>query len=562
VEHVADGLSSPEGRHEVCGVLLGWLSEEPDARLTIEGSQAIVSECDPNSGRVLVERAALEFERLAKQHSSGSDAGMPVVGYYRSHIRPEPNLDANDVAALRTHLVEPHSFCLLVKPSAGHTFSGALFYYRDGAVHSHPALIRFPNPASRSSEDSLAQKPAEPPRAESSDAVRGLPEPLPSGYQTAVEAATERRILGMRSIGWPLLSAAVIVVATVSYAGYQYLSPNGDWFRALLGINADRPLTAERAPLLGLRVVREGTDLRVTWNRESPLIATAHGALLTIRDGEAQQEVHLDPRQLRSGNVLYTPVNDYVQFQLELKATAGGRNAVETVLAISGRDPSASSLSLSPAAPSVMPGPLAPSQTRQSAPPSGLPSQQLRAATASRQSVAGARIVNPPPGQHPPAKAGAPPRLESTLDASEPTAEPGRQLAKTAAAPPGIATAQPVIPPRLTTQIPPVAHEIVFRGVSHQHGRGVLVPVTLTVSPESFRFKEPGSTKHSFSVSLSAVRSWGWRTVEGNPTADVVFATQSPSGDRLLPITFSSEAELMRFVTFLRSVSNHSLSDQ
>lgn len=476
-EHVADGLSSPEGRQEVCGVLLGWLSEEPDGRLTIEDSQAIVSECDPSSARVLLERAAPEFERLAAHHSSGSDAGMPVVGYYRSHIRPEPNLDASDVATLRARLVEP-SFCLLVKPSAGQTFSGALFYYRDGAVHAHPGPIRLPNPAWRSSEDAPAQKPAAPPRAEAFDSsVLGLSEPRRSDYQPTVEAGWEPRTLGMRSIGWPLL-AAVIVVAAGSYAGYQYLSRNGDWFRALHGINADRPPTAERASLLGLRVVSEGTDLRVSWSRESHLIATAHGALLTIRDGEAKQEVYLDPEQLQSGNVLYRPVNDHVQFRLELQATSAGQNARETVLAISGRNPSAASMSVSPAAPSVMPSPSAPSQTKESAPPSSLLSQQLQAATAnrprrspegpparsrpqlpqtSRRSAAGAMMVDPPLGQLPPANAGAPPRFETTLDASESTAEP-RQLAETAAppaAPRGATTAQTVVPPRPTIQVPP-----------------------------------------------------------------------------------------------------------
>src|SRR5262245_1352190 len=145
-QHVVDGLTSPEGRREVCGALVGWLSKDPERRVTIEDTQAVGSEYDPQSSQVLLETAAPEFERLVQLRNSGSGSEMPIVGYYRSHVRTDLNVDGNDVATLRTYFPETVSFCLLVKLAANKTLVGALFYYSDGTVHRHPATILLPNP--------------------------------------------------------------------------------------------------------------------------------------------------------------------------------------------------------------------------------------------------------------------------------------------------------------------------------------------------------------------------------------------------------------------------------
>ena len=116
----------------------------------------------------------------------------------------------------------------------------------------------------------------------------------------------------------------MIALGAIAYQGYLALRSTGQASAA-----SDAPTTG-----LSLRVERRGADLRVSWNQRSPALAKAQDAVLSIRDGEAQQQtLHLDLDRLRNGSVLYTPANTTVQFRLEV--TAGDNSKLsETVLAL------------------------------------------------------------------------------------------------------------------------------------------------------------------------------------------------------------------------------------
>jgi hypothetical protein len=139
-----------------------------------------------------------------------------------------------------------------------------------------------------------------------------------------------------------LVALAAIGAAAATYAVIQFAGRNS----SLIGTPrnphaADAAATGEASSLLGLLVSRDGADLRVSWKRNSPLLAGAPAAVLSIRDGEQSQEILLNTIQLQSGSVLYTPVSANVQFRLELLSASSGQRADETVLAISGRQPTA-----------------------------------------------------------------------------------------------------------------------------------------------------------------------------------------------------------------------------
>ena len=75
---------------------------------------------------------------------------------------------------------------------------------------------------------------------------------------------------------------------------------------------------------LALRAERREGSLRVSWNRDTPVVNRAKDGMLSIRDGDLQpQELHLELEQLRMGSVVYTPVNKSVLFKLEV--TGGTR---------------------------------------------------------------------------------------------------------------------------------------------------------------------------------------------------------------------------------------------
>lgn len=495
-QHVVDGFTSPEGRQEVCGVLIGWMSDDAERRLTIEDAQAVVSECAPNTSNVVLESAAPEFERLVHQHSSSSGSGMPVVGYYRSHMRTDLNVDGSDVALLRGCFPDPVSLCMLIKPAANKTLVGALFYYADGAVHRHPATINLPNPALRVVDDSLLVRntPEFAHDASLQTSVLGLTEQSrpapPAPYEPPITPAPITK--SSRSV-WPAVALAIVGAAAGTYALIEFLRPNVAPSELRGAPGASGTASDEVPSQLGLRVTRDGADLRVSWKRNSPNVAGARAAVLSILDGEQRQDVLLDTAQLQSGSVLYTPVSDHVQFRLELLSASSGQNTQETVLAISGRrSPTAPQRTTPPqvqpqrapvqgsVSPSAPPAPqtaatVPPPKTDPSPPPvtaAKTPPRQF-APPASKEPVR-VVMVDPPPGQIPPANAGAPPRFQATPDTPppavapppavkpEPAAEPAQQVAEPSTPPPtppvvrgAQQRVQQLTPPRPTVQVAP-----------------------------------------------------------------------------------------------------------
>jgi hypothetical protein len=90
--------------------------------------------------------------------------------------------------------------------------------------------------------------------------------------------------------------------------------------------------------LIGLHVYAEGKGLRVTWDRTTALVRQATGAKLTINDGGVAREASLDPAQLASGSIIYTPNSNDVVIWLEMQ-TAAARAPREMVRVLSGQHP-------------------------------------------------------------------------------------------------------------------------------------------------------------------------------------------------------------------------------
>ena len=89
---------------------------------------------------------------------------------------------------------------------------------------------------------------------------------------------------------------------------------------------------------LRLRVVRNGKDFEVAWDRSSAALQKASGGVLTINDGGLTRSVALDPAQLREGQILYTPLFEEITFRLEVKTPDQGATAESVqVLAWSGK---------------------------------------------------------------------------------------------------------------------------------------------------------------------------------------------------------------------------------
>jgi len=117
-----------------------------------------------------------------------------------------------------------------------------------------------------------------------------------------------------------LLAAVLLVLVLLFvYPGFLHHSQ-----RPLTTINQDSsPLT--------LRVEHTGTDLLLTWSRDSAAIRNATRATLSISDGERHENYDMDLAQLKTGSIVYSPLGGDVSFQMEVIGKDQSRTATETL---------------------------------------------------------------------------------------------------------------------------------------------------------------------------------------------------------------------------------------
>lgn len=82
---------------------------------------------------------------------------------------------------------------------------------------------------------------------------------------------------------------------------------------------------------LALHVERTGTDILLTWNRDSASIQHAKNAVLTISDGDRHENYDMDLSQLRNGSIVYSPLTADVSFRMEVTGQQNAKTASESV---------------------------------------------------------------------------------------------------------------------------------------------------------------------------------------------------------------------------------------
>lgn len=92
--------------------------------------------------------------------------------------------------------------------------------------------------------------------------------------------------------------------------------------------------TASDLASLSLRVERTGTDILLTWSRDSIAIQRANHAVLSISDGDRHENYDMDVNQLRSGSIVYSPLTADVSFKMEVTGPNGAKTASESVRAL------------------------------------------------------------------------------------------------------------------------------------------------------------------------------------------------------------------------------------
>jgi hypothetical protein len=318
--------SAVSGRMEVAGLLLGKGDVRHSQIVEVRDFVPVLCEERPDSAQTLTGADQRTFdERLAEQEA-GSGSRLAVVGYYRAHGSEALCLNDDDFALIHARFRDPSHVFLMIRPAADGTASAGFFFWDGGQINVDFTFLEFPFDAkslaassAKSSRRPLLVEPGQKPEVPFA-APPAPPEPARPPAVPPIAAKPAR--LSRLGLLW-FAPAAVLLGA---FGGWGYLN----WQR----LSAPQPAASPGTPSLSLKVEHQGNDLKITWDRASQFIAMAKAGLLQVRDGESQQQdLYLDPGQLRTGSVLYTPVSSKVQFRLEVLG-ADDKSLSESVLAL------------------------------------------------------------------------------------------------------------------------------------------------------------------------------------------------------------------------------------
>jgi hypothetical protein len=271
--------SIPSQGREIGGLLLGTTDLHAH-RIEIKDFERFPCECRPDHHFVLPDS---DRETFAARRSMGRGE-LNVVGYYRSHIAGDLSLREEDLSLARACFGDPANVFLLIKPSDC-SLSAGFFFWDNDRIDPDFSYLEFPFDAQQ-----LAT-------------AREISEDSPP------EGEEQRLVRVLRWRWSPVVAVLVLALAALGYTAWQKRAPS-------LTPTFVAPQTAG----LALEVERHENDLRLSWNRNTPVVNHAKEAMLSIRDGDLRQELHLGREQLQNRSVVYSPVNATVQFRLEITA--------------------------------------------------------------------------------------------------------------------------------------------------------------------------------------------------------------------------------------------------
>jgi TonB family protein len=257
------------------------------------------------AGAVVASSRALTVFDVEEMGRAIAEAHDSVVGYYRIREGNSLELTADEINLAVALFARPGSVILLVERRAGYPEAN-FFFLEHGAFLNIP-LLEFPLNAAALTERE-AQRVSR--ISEESVAAAGLPpvSSVPSSPPTPANGkpASERRPATRL---WMFAIVIFVAIASFSAALFLYRPQN----RVVNAGAARNTLPDSRA---SLRAERQGEDLKIMWDLNSPGIAGATSGVLDIDDGGAKRQIPMTADQVRFGSLLYTPVSDQVSVRL------------------------------------------------------------------------------------------------------------------------------------------------------------------------------------------------------------------------------------------------------
>ena len=311
----------PKRGAEMGGVLLGSIQNGFPAIVRVEDFEPVPCDYRRGPSYQLTEDDGAGFEDACRRWQPSASPSSYAVGYFRSHIRENFSLDAEDTGLLDRFFANPHHVALLIRPYATRV-SVAGFFAREHGVFPETSPLEFPlHRRELMGEDPAARRPLMERRPRAGDFM-----PPPE----AGEGNQEDPRFSAREPAYATTAIPPPTAATLMRNGWVWI-PLSFIFLLVgvgLGVQASRnmgaPVIADAAQdfSLALSVTQNDDNLSLKWDRRSPAIRFARKGLLEIEEGGITKPVDLDAAQLQNGTLIYRNSSNSVRFRLTVYPSA------------------------------------------------------------------------------------------------------------------------------------------------------------------------------------------------------------------------------------------------
>jgi hypothetical protein len=316
---VREGFKAlPRRGLETGGLLIGSRHSAGNAVVVeIDDFEAIESEHAAGPAYLLsdADRRLLEA-RIGAREAAG-ESGV-VVGFYRSHTRPDFGITREDANLFSTYFTNASDVFLLIRPNSGGPPTGGFIIREEGRILSDSPYAQF-SLTGTMGVPAVRETPVRSPQTIQELPIQELPPPPPPrrAVQIVQPAAPRPGALGARARIW--VAAAAVTALSVAL-----------FFAIPRHVPHVAPVKTGASP--GLSVTNAGNSLRLSWDHQ--LSRDGGHAVLWIKDGQETQRLELDAKQLSEGSVVYWPSHSDVDFRFELLAPGG--SVSESIRAIGG----------------------------------------------------------------------------------------------------------------------------------------------------------------------------------------------------------------------------------
>ena len=145
VEILRGSNGSPADGAEIGGILLGRRQQVANRKITlIEDIEQIP--CSRRAGRhyTLSKADGVIMNAVINRRQSGLNSSLSVIGYFRSHLRDDLFLSADDLTTIHRFFKDSADVFLVIKALPSRACTAAIFFWEDGHIQSEFAYNEVP----------------------------------------------------------------------------------------------------------------------------------------------------------------------------------------------------------------------------------------------------------------------------------------------------------------------------------------------------------------------------------------------------------------------------------